>query len=455
MTTGTPQATRLAETRDSGIPVLGPIPWSSHFVQFYDTTQDLLDVVVPYFAAGLAAGEACMWVTADPLTPEAAAEALAALVPDLDELRIAGALTILPHTEWYVQDEVFDAERVLRSWKERLDATRALGFPGLRVSGDTFWLRSEQWEDFAAYEAAIDGAIEGLPFLVLCTYSLGRCGGRQVLDVVRTHQYALVKDEGRWVQIESTQRKVAVAEIERLNADLRHRSQELGAANEELRSFAHSVSHDLRAPLRAIDGFSRALAEDAGDRLDATCAAHLERIRGAVGRMEILLDGLLHLAATMQAPLHPQPLDLTTMARALVADLRHLDPAREVEVVLPESLPAEGDAALVHELLRHLLDNAWKATATQPAARIELGAIDVDGERVFVVRDNGIGFDPAFAEHAFLPFQSAHPDANATGGVGLATVARIAMRHGGRVRAESVEGAGATFSFTLGPPDRG
>lgn len=438
------------ELRESGIQVLGPVPWGSHFVQFYDTHDDLLDVLVPYFAAGLAGGEACAWVTAPPLDPDSAAAALREKVPDLDERIAARAMTIVPYTEVYVPGGVFNAGNVLAGWVRRLDEALELGHAGLRVSGDTFWLPPELWNAFSGYECEIEDAIAGRPLMVLCTYSLPRCDGRQVLDVVRTHQYALVKYEGSWRQIESTVRKRAIAEIERLNAELTLRGAELGSANADLRSFAYTVSHDLRAPLRAILGFAAALEEDAGPTLDDTLRSHVERIVTAAGRLDALLDALLHLSRVLHRALETEPVDLAEVARSLVADLAVRDPARRVETTIAPSLPAVGDPSLVRDLMQNLLENAWKYTAVREVARIEVGRLDRDGETVFFVRDNGVGFDPRRTGDLFRPFTRLH-DGYPGSGIGLATVARIAARHGGHAWAEGAVDEGATFFFTLAP----
>ncbi|HET7566465.1 MAG TPA: MEDS domain-containing protein [Gaiellaceae bacterium] len=438
------------DLRESGIGVLGPVPWSSHFVQFYETTDDLLDVLVPYFAAGLAAGEASAWVTAPPLDPEAAAAALSPRVPDLDEHLASGAMSIVPYTEVYVPDGVFNAGNVLAGWVRRLEDALAAGFSGLRVSGDTFWLPPELWNEFSGYECQIEAAIEGRPLIVLCTYSLPRCDGRQVLDVVRTHQYALVKNEGRWQQIESSDRKRAIAEVERLNAELTLRGAELASANEELRTFAYTASHDLRAPLRAISGFAAALEEDAGAAVDGRLHPHVERIVAAAARMDELLDGLLQLSRVLDRPLETEPVDLAAVARSLLVDLERRDPARRVEATVPTSLLADGDPSLVRDLLQNLLENAWKYTAAEPVARIELGAVEDGGETVFFVRDNGVGFDPRRAPELFRPFVRLHAGYPGSG-IGLATVSRIAARHGGRVWADGAVDEGATVWFTLAP----
>jgi PAS domain S-box-containing protein len=218
-------------------------------------------------------------------------------------------------------------------------------------------------------------------------------------------------------------------------------------ANAELDSFSYSVAHDLRAPLRAINGFATALTEEYGGRLDEQARHYLSRITVGADRMAELIDALLSLARLTRADARKEPVELTALARNIVEQLRALDPKRDVEVLLPAPLVVKGDQALLHQLLQNLLGNAWKFTAKTPGPRIELGR---DGATYFV-RDNGAGFDMAHVGKLFAPFRRLHAPADFEGtGIGLATVQRIVRRHGGRVWAEARENAGATFYFTLG-----
>lgn len=258
------------------------------------------------------------------------------------------------------------------------------------------------------------------------------------------------------VQIEDvTERVRAEARIQELNRTLEARvamrTRELTHANHELESFAYSVSHDLRAPLRSIEGFSRLLGERYAADIDEQGKDYLARVRSAAARMDELIDALLKMSRVSRGPLKLAPLDLGRIAQEVVAELRLAQPQREVDVEIEPGLHAVGDVVLLRNLLHNLIGNAWKFTAATPGARIEVGSEDALGEHaVFFVRDNGAGFAPEYVDKLFRPFQRLHDPSQFEGnGIGLATVKRIVERHGGTVSAEGKPGGGATFRFTL------
>jgi signal transduction histidine kinase len=239
---------------------------------------------------------------------------------------------------------------------------------------------------------------------------------------------------------------------ERASKDLENANRELEGANRELEAFSYSVSHDLRAPLRTIDGFSRILLEDYADRLDEEGEDYLGRVRGASKHMDTLIEDLLDLSRVSRGPLRREVIDLSVMAKGIVKKLERSHPERRVKFVAQEGVVAFGDANLLAVALENLLGNAWKFTSKRDEATIEFGAVPHGGGGVaYYVRDDGAGFDPRYADKLFGAFQRLHGSEEFEGtGIGLATVARIVHRHGGRVWAESEVGEGATFCFTLG-----
>jgi len=239
-------------------------------------------------------------------------------------------------------------------------------------------------------------------------------------------------------------------ELQQSNETLRRNAAELLAANQELDAFAYSVSHDLRAPLRSIDGFSHVLLEDYAAQLDQAGQDSLHRVRAASQRMATLIDDLLKLARVTRAEMRTELVDLSGMARDIVAELQRATPERRVEFAITPGLEARGDPRLLRVALDNLLRNGWKYTAKQARPQVEFASTNVNGERAFLVRDNGAGFDMKYADKLFGVFQRLHSAAEFEGtGVGLATVRRIITRHGGRIWAEGAVDRGATFYFTL------
>jgi PAS domain S-box-containing protein len=247
-------------------------------------------------------------------------------------------------------------------------------------------------------------------------------------------------------------------EIRQLNVELEQRvferTAQLEASNKELESFSYSVSHDLRAPLRSIDGFSLSLLEDCADKLDARGKDYLRRVRDATQRMGRLIDDLLSLARVTRSEMRREPVELSVLARSIAADLKKTQPDRQVTFVIADEVVANGDVDLLRVALENLLGNAWKFTSKRPGTKIEFGFTKQNGKLIYFVRDDGAGFDMAYAGKLFEPFQRLHSAKEFEGtGIGLATVKRVIRRHGGRVWAESAVGQGATFYFTLQPSE--
>ena len=305
--------------------------------------------------------------------------------------------------------------------------------------------------DVAQFERLLKGEIEGYTLekrfvrkdgsLVFTNLAVG-CVRRPDRSV--DYVLALLED--------ITGRKRSDDQIRLLNEQLAVRAESLETANKELEAFSYSVSHDLRSPLRAIDGFSRIVLEDYANRLDAEGRNYLERIRAASQRMGHLIDDLLQLSRHTRSEMHRTQVDLSTLARALAEELQKTEPERRVEFVITPNLVANADASLLRVVLENLLGNAWKFTGKQAAPKIEFGRTTREGAPAYFVRDNGAGFDMTYAHKLFGAFQRLHTTDDFPGtGIGLATVQRIIHRHGGRLWAEAEINRGATFYFSLPP----
>jgi PAS domain S-box-containing protein len=343
-----------------------------------------------------------------------------------------------------------DPEGRVVSWNE--GAQRIKGYTAAEIIGRNYSLFSTP-EDRAAGEpfrelemARRNGRFEKEGWRVR------KDGSRFWADVILTAMYGPDGELRGFSKVsrDITERKKAEEEVRALNQSERQHALELEAANKELEAFSYSVSHDLRAPLRSIDGFSLALIEDYADTLDAEARGHLERIRAATQRMALLIDDLLKLARVARAEMRDETVDLTAMAKVILAEFQTLEPERRVECVVQDGVAGRGDPELLRLVLENLFGNAWKFTMKKPRARIELGVFQRDGRQVYFVRDDGPGFDMAYVSKLFGTFQRLHSTTEFPGtGVGLASVRRIVHRHGGRTWAEGHEQKGATFFFTL------
>jgi light-regulated signal transduction histidine kinase (bacteriophytochrome) len=275
--------------------------------------------------------------------------------------------------------------------------------------------------------------------------------GSAVLVYVMLRRYEKRHVAARQALVESQR------EVQRMNADLEQRvterTRQLEAANRELESFAYAVSHDLRAPLRSMSGFSQILRDSAPAELDDKSKHYLQRIHEASQRMSSLIEDLLGLSRISRSELNPRPVNLSQIAHDSAAALRERHPDRPVQLEVTGDLAVQGDARLLRIAMDNLLSNAWKYTSRAAEPRIAVGVQTGEKGPVYFVRDNGVGFDMAYAHKLFVPFQRLHPEAEFAGsGIGLVTIQRILARHGGRIWAEATPNQGATFYFTLHEP---
>ncbi len=348
----------------------------------------------------------------------------------------AGAL--VPDRGW---DSIESGQRALLNILEDFTADRSNLEHGQRAMLNIL-------EDFETEKVGMEGAQRAL-LNILEDFSVEKSRleetQRAVLNILDDFE-----TEKNRVHIANEQLEKEMEERKRVEAQVQGVNTELLAANKELEAFSYSVSHDLRAPLRSIDGFSLALLDDYADKLDEDGRDNLHRVRAATQRMGVLIDDLLNLSRVTRTEMRLANADLSAVARSIVTDLQDGQPERRVEFRVEESLEAVVDSRLLRIALENLIGNAWKFSSKRESACIEFGRTNCDGSPAYYVRDNGAGFDPTYAERLFGAFQRLHDNAEFPGtGVGLATVQRIIHRHGGRIWAESAVERGATFYFTL------
>lgn len=454
---------------------------SRHKCLIYDgQPSEQLPVVVPLLMEGLHENWRCLYL-GSPDAVDMVDTALARKGVNTSREKQRSAL-LLTSDRSHLVDGKFEPNAMIDGLCEAVDQAVKDGFQGLCATGDMRWElgADENFGRLLEYEAELEKVFREKPLWGICQYHRDMVPADAIRDALVTHRAAYLGDRLNRDNVfyvppellgevgEGTQgsrhaewmyrqiRRVLDAERGRddvlrdLERRVAERTAELATANRHLRAFSFSVSHDLRAPLRAILGFGASLAEG-GDSLSEEGADNLNRILGAAHRMGDLIDGMLELGRVVEADMRRAPVDLGALAEDVARELRAAEPGRSIELVIDQGLNVVGDPVLLRAVLGNLIGNAWKFTARAAAARIQVGRQPgADGADAFFVRDNGAGFDMAHADKLFGVFQRLHRQDEFPGtGVGLATVERIISRHGGRIWAEGRLGAGATFFFTL------
>jgi signal transduction histidine kinase len=457
---------------------------SRHKCLIYDgDPSQQLPVVIPLLLDGLKDNWRCLFL-GDPDTIRMIDSALSAKDVDTKREQARGAL-ILSADRSHLDGGGFDPQTMIDGLCTMIDEAVEGGFKGLCATGDMKWELGDDsnFDRLLEYEALLERVFQSKPLRGICQYRRDVIPAPAVREALLTHRstfigHVLNRDNlfyippeillerrqdaaqyGEWmcqqiIRVLNAEQKrdEALAALETANRELEQRVAERTAA---LEAFSYAVSHDLRAPLRAIGGFSDILAEEFGTILGDQGMAHLERVRTSVRRMGELIEGMLTLSKVMKANLKRDTVDLTALAEAVAQEARETAPGRLADFVIQRDLHAVGDRVLLRAVLDNLIGNAWKFTMHCQRARIEIGRQrDAEGQAIFYVRDNGAGFDMSHAHKLFAPFQRLHRQEDFPGtGVGLATVQRVIARHGGKIWAESQPGAGTTFFFTL--PDAG
>jgi C4-dicarboxylate-specific signal transduction histidine kinase len=477
------------QLRKTGIGVVGDVPWGTHFFMFYETKEDLLDTLVPYFKAGLESGELCLWLVSEPLTVEEATNALRKAVPELERYLAHRSIEIAGGGRFYFFGEHLDLQRAIRTWAEKTEFALNSGYAGLRVSASTAWLERKDWKAFSDYENAVNNSISRWRMTALCTYPLAGSTAAEILDVTRTHHFAIARRNNGWEVVETSELKQAKSEIKRLNDELEQRvierTQQLTAVNEEMRKeiierqraeeALQEAQEDLSRVTRALDmgELLATIAHEVNQPLTAIvtngnfCLRRLEgvtpnlnELRAAIA--EIVSDGARASAVisrirgllTKGVP-RRTALDINEVIQDVTILLRtELSRNRvSLHTKLAGDLPRVfGDSVQLQQVMINLVMNAIEAMRTstgRPRTLLIKSAKDRDGVLV-QVQDSGPGIEPGLADRIFEPFFTTKAEGI---GMGLSISHSIVESHGGHLSLAS-SSEGALFQFILPVNDK-
>ncbi len=431
--------------RQSGIAAVGTIPWGAHFCQFYRTEEDLTEILVPYFEAGLRAGESCLWVAGRSLDAQKAEALMTDAMPEFKKFISAGQMSIVSISDWYKAGEPFDADVVLQSWIDKEAESRARGFAGLRLSGDTIWVERSGWTNFMEYEKKVNAAFRRYNIVALCTYCMNSCSASDVIDVCCHHQFALARREGQWELLESASLKLAKEELLRLNGELESRvdarTAELSSALRSRDEFLAMLGHELRnplAPIRSATEVIRALTP-----ADSRIGKGAQVLHRQVGHLTRLVDDLLDVARVTQGQILMARQD-TALADILAIAIEQSRPLIDqhrhtLTVALPDpAVQVHGDPTRLAQVFGNLLHNAAKYTPDGGA--LGLSASVSGAQAVITISDSGAGIpgpmlDAIFDLFTQLPRSLARSDGGL--GIGLTLAKRIVQMHDGSIEAHS------------------
>jgi len=374
-------------SRDMGIDLLGEMPWGTHLCLFYETKDDLIEILVPYFKAGLQSNEFCIWITCDPLGRQQAKRAMEKAVPGFDEYLEKGQIEILAHTDWYLEQGAFDALRVFQQWMDKLDKALTNGYAGIRVSGNAAWLDERTWPNFMEYEHALNETVSKYQMLVVCAYRLDGCRGAKLIDPLNNHQLALIKQDGRWTLAKNAERKRTDLKFLEYQLQLKSLAAELALTEEhERRRIASEldsrVSQSLAASKSKLDMLSRSVA---GEELRNV----LSEISRSLGKM---IADTTSLASDLSSPLL-YDLGLEAAVAQWLSDEIEKKCGIETEFTDDgEIKPLNDDVRiLVFRDVRELLGNVAKHSRAAKV-RVSIGRV---GRRIRIaIEDDGVGFDP-------------------------------------------------------------
>lgn len=445
-----------AETRESGIPPVGALPWGSHFCHFYETSEDLLEVLIPYFRAGLEKHEFCMWIIFEPLNEEQARRALVEGVPEGSRYLESASIEILSHSDWYLLGGRFDASRVISSWKEKLAQALGNGYEGMRVNGNEAWLTERTWDDFSRYEERLNDILVDLRMIVLCTYPLQRTNGSRVFDFAKSHEFAVAKRFGEWEVLESPELRKAKGDLEALSRDLEQRvitrTDELNRAHESLRQISKNLDEVREAEGTRI---SREIHDQLGSALTSLRwdLEELEKtilpanqelteadVKSRIEAMINLTDETIQTVRRIASELRPAMLDDLGLIDAVEWQLKEFEGRTGIHCFFHCSLDDAGtdpdQSTSLFRILQEALTNVLRHAS---ATRVDVSIERSGGNLVLTIVDNGKG--------------SPDEKVSRTESLGVSGMRERARLAGGVLQFSSADGQGTTVSVTV-PSDR-
>ncbi|WP_052003290.1 MEDS domain-containing protein [Microvirga sp. BSC39] len=415
----------------SGIPAVGELSWGTHFCQFYEDRHDLAEALVPFFKAGLEGNEKCLWVTSEPFGREDARDSLRAAVPDLDQREKRGQIEIIDFQNWYLRNGDLNPDETVEQWLGRANTAVGEGYAGLRLTGNTFWLECDGFDEFADYEAKVNTRFSSQPILALCSYCLGRCRPTDIIEVVRNHQFAISRRRGTWEVIEDASLRIARSELERLNSELerrvRDRTAELERALNEKNELFREVHHRVRNNLQIISSLVRMkLRQTRSDDIRQNYAD----ILGRVDAIALVHDALYASDELSRVPI-AQYLDRLC---ASLVQLRRDQDRVTIRVDTQDADIGLDQAVTLGLVTTELVTNALKhAFPDDRTGQITVRFGCQDGTCTLTVSDDGIGMDA--------------PSSDPRSRSGLRLVSSLALQLGATMH--EATGPGTTFSLNF------
>jgi len=425
--------------RSSGVGIIGDMDWGTHFCHFYQTKEDLTNILVPYFKAGLENNEFCMWITSNPLSVEEAIESMQKVMPDIKKYLDTKQLEIIPYNEWYINDDEFNSKNVLKGWVEKVNESTHRGYERIRVTGNVSFLDKKDWDDLIDYEEKLDRIVDNLQIMVLCSYPLDECDANQIIDAVNKHQFTLIKREGNWTMVENTRHKKTEEALNQVKERF----------DRQLDQLTYITSHDLQEPIRMVISFSQLLKRRYKGIYDEDADEYIDFIMDGAHRMKDLIDDLQTFSQLNTRAKKSEPVHMDVVLNEVLDNLKTSITYNESQISYDYLPVIMGDPSQINQLFHNLITNAIKFQREGPP-KIHISVGELSEKWLFSVKDEGIGIHSRYHEQIFKIFKRLHPREKYEGtGIGLVICKRIVERHGGRIWVESKLGEGSTFYFEL------